>query len=164
MYTQCQQNIIVPLPKPLKENLRRNFDSKYKFPSGISWQIFFQDWCRYLDTDPPTPPTVRAIFSRNQNNGKNCCQYRIADGLCQLLSKYSYDEWINQLREEMEKNFSAPDFCEINQSIEVKEQQNTDQTKISTTSTPKWEIHLEADQELADAIFAFLKAYRNNTS
>ncbi len=155
-------NSIVPLPDPLKKVLQQNFESKYKFASGISWEIVWQDWCRELETDPPTPPTVRSILFSN----KNACEYRIADGLCQLLCKRSYDDWIDQLREELEKTLSIPDTKrEITSTTtnENKEPQPSYPLDTSIT-TIKWEIRLEADEALADAIFSLVKQYSGDAS
>ena len=157
-----RDNSIVPLPEPLKKKLQQNFESKYKFPSGISWEIVWQDWCRELETDPPTPPTVRAILFSD----KNACEYRIADGLCQLLSKHSYDEWIEQFRKNLEKNLSLPDFKTSEGAVELNDKETANQALKThgSTSTVKWEIRLEANEELADAIFSLVKQYSGDAS
>ena len=157
-----RNNSIVPLPEPLKQELQQNFENRYKFASGISWEIVWQDWCRELETDPPTPPTVRAILFSD----KNACEYRIADGLCQLLSKRSYDDWISQLREDLEKNLSLPEFKAAEEAVELKGNKTEPQALIShsSTSTIKWEIRLEANEELADAIFSLVKQYSGDAS
>ena len=160
MFTQCNQNSIVPLPEPLKQKLQSNFESRYKFPSGISWELVWQDWCRELETDPPTAPTIRAILSPD----KHTCEYRIADGLCQLLCKCSYDDWIDKLRKEVEANSSPPELTVPDQEVEQNGKEDTSPVSQTKVSTIKWEIHLEAGEELTDAIFALVKQYSGDIS
>ena len=120
-----RENVLVLMPPLLIQELRHNFDNRYRFGKGnrISWDPFQGEWCRELDTDPPTPPTVRDILY----SGKNTCEYRIADGLCQLLSQRSYDEWIDRLRCEEERNLPPPQPIESAQMEELKMKKDVDQ-------------------------------------
>jgi DNA-binding NarL/FixJ family response regulator len=122
----CRDNSIVPLPELMKKELQHKFESRYKFPSGISWEIVLQDWCRELDTNPPTPPTVRAILFSDKDN----CEYRIADGLCQLLCKLPYDDWIKQLKDDLEDSISLGDST----TLELEITDNRKKTAVSAAS------------------------------
>ena len=156
-----RDNSTVPLPDPLKEELQGNFKSRYKFSNGISWELVWQDWCRLLDTQPPTPPTVRALLFSD----KNTCEFRIADGLCQLLLKRSYDDCIQSFEaQNTEEIYLFDNFGTSKpQKIEKQEEVN-DQPLRTTSSSIMWEIRLEANEDLADAIFALLKEYSEDAS
>ena len=80
-----------PLPDLLRRELQQNFKSKYKFSRGTSWQFFWQDWSRELDTDPPSAPTVRKLIDSER---QKFYKYRILDGCCRLLLDCSYNDWM----------------------------------------------------------------------
>ncbi len=98
-------------------------------------------------------------------SNKNACEYRIADGLCQLLCRRSYDDWIDQLREELEKTLSIPGTeIEITSTTTNENRDPQPSYSLDTSTTIKWEIRLEADEELADAIFNLVKQYSGDAS
>lgn len=101
-------NCSVPLPTALKQQWQEQFDRQYKLGKRISWAVFEQDWSRELSSAPPSPPSVRtAVYLKKvYSKARNSCEYRIADGLCLLLLKISYQDWITQYRLS-EKSLSA---------------------------------------------------------
>ena len=156
-----RDNSTVPLPDPLKEELQGNFESRYKFSNGISWELVWQDWCRLLETQPPTPPTVRTLLFSD----KNTCEFRIADGLCQLLLKRSYDDCIQNFKEQNTEKIYLFDNFGTSKSKKIEKQDEiADQPLKTTSSSIMWEIRLEANEDLADAIFALLKEYSEDAS
>ncbi|VXD10774.1 AAA-like domain-containing protein [Planktothrix paucivesiculata] len=101
-------NCLVPLPTALKQQWQEKFDHQYKLGKRISWAVFEQDWSRELSSAPPTSPSVRSAVYLPEiySKARNSCEYRIADGLCLLLLKISYQDWITQYRLS-EKSLSA---------------------------------------------------------
>lgn len=93
-------NCLVPLPTALKQQWQEQFDRQYKLGKRISWSIFEQDWSRELSCAPPSSPSVRSAMYLKEvyPKARNHCEYRIADGLCLLLLKLSYQEWSTQYR------------------------------------------------------------------
>ena len=80
-------NAIVPVSQSLQKDLRVRFEKKYKLTRRIAWEPFKQDWSRELEIQVPTSPTVRKVLNKPING----CEYRIIDGLCQLLLGRKYE-------------------------------------------------------------------------
>lgn len=104
-------NCLVPLPTALKQQWQEQFDRQYKLGKRISWAIFEQDWSRELSSVPPSSPSVRSAvyLTKVYSKGRDYCEYRIADGLCLLLLKVSYQEWITQHRLNPKSPCSSPE-------------------------------------------------------
>ncbi len=89
----AKNNSLVFLPPPLKQALRESFDLKYRRGSRVAWQSFYGDWVKNFTTEHPSNVAVRNLF---KDSDRNNCEYRIAEGLCQLLLDCSYETWIEQ--------------------------------------------------------------------
>jgi tetratricopeptide (TPR) repeat protein len=92
---QTRENAATHVSSELRQRLREKFAEKYK-PRGRSRALmeeFTGDWCRELDTKPPSKETVRLFLVKE--NGRDTFEYRIVDGSCRLLLGCSFDEWIN---------------------------------------------------------------------
>ena len=86
-------NSNVYLSGSLKQKLHDEFKKRYK-PNGnrALIQDFLSAWRKQLDTPEPSRQALRAIL---ESESRHTCEYRIANGLCQLLLNCSYDEWID---------------------------------------------------------------------
>ena len=86
------ENTLRSISDSLKQTLAKEFDDRYRLGTRISWEPFKGQWVRKLETEHPTPPSVRDILF---NEKKTSCELRIIDGLCQLLLGCTYEQWNN---------------------------------------------------------------------
>lgn len=92
---QKRENAATHVSSELRQRLREKFAEKY-MPGRRSRALmeeFLGDWCRELDTQPPSKEAVRQFLVHD--NRRNTFEYRIVDGSCQLLLGRSFDEWRN---------------------------------------------------------------------
>ena len=121
---QTRENAATHVSSELRQNLREKFAEKYK-PGGRNRALmaqFIGNWCRKLDTKPPSEETVRNFLV--DKNERDTFEYRIVDGSCQLLLGCSFDEWINsptQAQHTLQELSSPPqsnsETCYLNEAI-----------------------------------------------
>jgi len=121
---QKRENSATQVPSELRQRLREKFAEKY-MPGGRSRALmeeFTGDWCRELDTQPPSKEAVRQFLVHD--NKRNTFEYRIVDGSCRLLLGRSFDEWRNspkQAQDTLQELSSPPqpnsETCHLNQAI-----------------------------------------------
>jgi len=121
---QTRENAATHVSSELRQRLREKFAEKY-MPGGRSRALmeeFTGDWCRELDTQPPSKEAVRQFLVHD--NKRNTFEYRIVDGSCRLLLGRSFDEWKNspkQAQDTLQELSSPPqpnsETCHLNQAI-----------------------------------------------
>ena len=87
-------NTLHRISPSLKQALAEEFDDRYRLGTRISWEPFYGQWVKYIETEHPTPPTVRDILYKEK---KTSCELRVIDGLCRLLLGCSYEQWNKNL-------------------------------------------------------------------